>query len=90
MELFCLWYADVEATQQAAEAAMAARAEEDALVGPSLPGGPRAPGGAAGSYGGFLLPGEGDRCGGGGGCWVAAWALALAGFTLTRLPQPNH
>jgi len=56
-----VWYADVEATRDAAEAALRAQEEEEALVGPSLPGGPKAAGGAGGHYGGGLLPGEGDR-----------------------------
>jgi hypothetical protein len=59
--LFHAWYSDVEASREAAEAAMLKQAEEDALVGPSLPGQRVAAGGAAANYGGFLLPGEGDR-----------------------------
>ncbi|KAI8472988.1 MAG: ras-induced vulval development antagonist-domain-containing protein [Monoraphidium minutum] len=61
VELFRAWYSDIEESKAAAEAEMARAAEENALVGPSLPGARQAAGGAAGNYGGFLLPGEGDR-----------------------------
>ena len=65
--LFAAWYADVEAEKAAADAALRAQAEEDALVGPTLPGaaggGAGGLGGAAGlggaGFGGHLLPGEG-------------------------------
>lgn len=61
VELFKAWYSDVEATKEAAEAALRAQQEEEAMVGPELPGARKAAGGLAGDYGGFLLPGEGDR-----------------------------
>lgn len=63
LELFKAWYAEIEASREAAEAALRAQEEDDALVGPSLPGAAKPGGGAGGNFGGFLLPGEGDRCG---------------------------
>lgn len=58
--LFRAWLDDLAAKAEAAEAARLATEQEDAVAGPDLPAG-HVKGGAHGSFGGFLLPGEGDR-----------------------------
>lgn len=82
VELFRAWYSDVEETKAAQAAALAAAAEEDAVVGPTLPGAPKPGGGAGGNYGGFLLPGEGDR-------WGRAGRGAGRGKGKRRCPGPH-
>jgi hypothetical protein len=59
-ELFRSWMEDVEARAAAMAAAREKQEEEDAEVGPQLPGEGIAKA-AKGNLGGFLLPGEGDR-----------------------------
>jgi len=56
------WVEVEEAKVAAAEAAAAVEDEEDADVGPTLPG-QALINKAKANMGGFLLPGEGDRCG---------------------------
>jgi len=78
--LFKAWVEVEEAKVAAAEAAAAVEDEEDADVGPTLPG-QALINKAKANMGGFLLPGEGDRCGASGSmlaghrCWQRACAV---------------
>jgi hypothetical protein len=70
--LFTAWAEELESRRAAAEAAMAKAAEEEAEVGPQLPGAGLVAA-AKGNLGGFLLPGEGDRWVGLCGVFVLRW-----------------
>lgn len=80
--LFKSWVEIEEAKVAAAEAAAAVVEEEDLEVGPVLPG-QALINKAKAQMGGFLLPGEGDRCVGGHAaavrgwwaCWVGCWLM---------------
>lgn len=61
-ELFASWLAERRSAAAEASRQVAELEEDDLLVGPALPGAAGQKDKDGGNYGGFLRPGEGERC----------------------------